>query len=197
MVTRLKEVDVVTVGLGWTAAILARELTKAGLNVVSLEKGQDRVPGEDFTIPAVRDEVRYAQRLELMWDNSIDTLTFRNFGNEQALPIRRIGAFLPGEGVGGSGIHWGALHWRFLPSDFRIRSAIAERYGAGKMKSSPGMRSWPFSRETTFRPALVSSRAMMAPVQPSPIVTASTSFNRVTMSRLPYEKSAMDCGSAT
>src|SRR5580658_5861311 len=50
------------------------------------------------------------------------------------------------------------------------------------MKSSPGMRSWPLSRETTFRPALVNSRAMMAPVQPSPIVTASTSFNRVTMS---------------
>src|SRR5580692_12218329 len=89
MVTRLKEVDAVTVGLGWTGAIMARELTKAGLNVVALEKGQDRIPGEDFTIPAVRDEVRYAQRLELMWDNSIDTLTFRNFGNEQALPIRR------------------------------------------------------------------------------------------------------------
>ena len=115
MVTRLKEVDAVTVGLGWTGAIMARELTKAGLNVVSLEKGQDRIPGEDFVLPAVRDEVRYAQRLELMWDNSIDTLTFRNFPKEQALPIRRIGAFLPGEGVGGSGIHWGALHWRFLP----------------------------------------------------------------------------------
>src|SRR5580704_16065003 len=56
------------------------------------------------------------------------------------------------------------------------------------MKSSPGMRSWPFSRETTFRPALVSSRAMMAPVQPSPIVTASTSFNRVTMSASPLGK---------
>ena len=66
MVTRLKEVDAVTVGLGWTGAIMARELTKAGLNVVSLEKGQDRIPGEDFILPAVRDEVRYAQRLELM-----------------------------------------------------------------------------------------------------------------------------------
>ena len=107
MVTRLKEVDAVTIGLGWTGAIMARELTKAGLNVVALEKGQDRTPGTDFILPAVRDEVRYAARLELMWDNSIDTLTFRNFANEQALPIRRIGAFLPGEGVGGSGIHWG------------------------------------------------------------------------------------------
>ena len=43
MVTKLKEVDVVAVGLGWTGAILARELTKVGLNVVALEKGQDRV----------------------------------------------------------------------------------------------------------------------------------------------------------
>jgi gluconate 2-dehydrogenase alpha chain len=145
MVTRLKEVDAVTVGLGWTGAIMARELTKAGLNVVSLEKGQDRIPGEDFTIPAIRDEVRYAQRLELMWDNSIDTLTFRNFPNEQALPIRRIGAFLPGEGVGGSGIHWGALHWRFLPSDFRIRSALTERYGANALPDGMTIQDWPVS----------------------------------------------------
>ena len=74
MVTRLKEVDAVAIGLGWTGAIMARELTKAGLNVVALEKGQDRTPGTDFILPAVRDEVRYAARLELMWDNSIDTL---------------------------------------------------------------------------------------------------------------------------
>jgi len=145
MATRLKEVDAITVGLGWTGAILARELTKTGLNVVSLERGPDRVPGQDFVLPSVRDELRYAQRLELMWDNSIDTLTFRNFSNEQALPIRRIGAFLPGEGVGGSGIHWGALHWRYLPSDFRIRSALAERYGAGAIPADMTIQDWPLS----------------------------------------------------
>jgi len=145
MVTRLKDVDAVTVGLGWTGAIMARELTKAGMNVVSLERGPDRVPGEDFILPTVRDEVRYGQRLELMMDNSIDTLTFRNFGNERALPIRRIGAFLPGEGVGGSGIHWGALHWRNLPSDFRIRSAITERYGAKAIPNDMTIQDWPVS----------------------------------------------------
>ena len=145
MVTRLKDVDAVTVGLGWTGAIMARELTKAGLNVVSLERGPDRIPGEDFIVPSVRDEVRYAQRLELMMDNSIDTLTFRNFGNEQALPIRRIGAFLPGEGVGGSGIHWGALHWRFLPSDFRVRTALTERYGAKAIPDDMTIQDWPVS----------------------------------------------------
>ena len=54
MATRLKEVDVVTVGVGWTGTILARELTKAGLTVVGLERGANRTPSEDFTIPAVR-----------------------------------------------------------------------------------------------------------------------------------------------
>src|SRR5215469_2927006 len=99
--TRLKEVDAVMVGMGWTGAIMARELTKAGLTVVGLERGKDHIPGNDFTLPSLRDELRYAARLELMQDNSIDTITFRNASDEFALPVRRFGAFLPGEGVGG------------------------------------------------------------------------------------------------
>src|SRR4249920_1696069 len=130
MATKLKDVDAVMVGMGWTGAIMARELTKAGLTVVGLERGQDRNPKEEFGLTTLRDELRYAARLELMQDNSIDTITFRNASDEFALPIRRFGAFLPGEGVGGSGNHWGGLHWRFLPTDFRIRSLLAERYGA-------------------------------------------------------------------
>ena len=54
------------VGMGWTGAIVAREFTKAGLNVVGLERGQDRTPGEISSLPGVRDEMSYAQRLELM-----------------------------------------------------------------------------------------------------------------------------------
>src|SRR5580693_1736484 len=41
------------------------------------------------------------------------------------------------------------------------------------------MRSGPRSSPTTLSPALVSSRAMMAPVQPMPTMTASTSFSLV------------------
>jgi gluconate 2-dehydrogenase alpha chain len=55
MVTRLKDVDAVMVGMGWTGAIMARELTKAGLSVVGIERGPDRVPGENFILPAIRD----------------------------------------------------------------------------------------------------------------------------------------------
>src|SRR5712675_3790881 len=95
MATRLKEVDAVMVGMGWTGAIMARELTKAGLNVIGLERGADRNPKEEFGLTTLRDELRYSTRLELMQDNSIDTITFRNERPETALPIRRFGAFLP------------------------------------------------------------------------------------------------------
>src|SRR6516162_9920715 len=145
MATRLKEVDAVMVGMGWTGAILARALTKSGLNVVGLERGADRVPADAFALTRLRDELRYVVRLELMQDNSIDTITFRNEPDEMALPIRRFGAFLPGEGVGGTGIHWGGLHWRYLPADFRIRSLLAEKYGAKAIPETMTIQDWPFT----------------------------------------------------
>jgi choline dehydrogenase-like flavoprotein len=62
MAITLKQTDAVVVGMGWTGSILARELTKAGLNVVGLERGAKRMPREDFTIPSVRDDLKYAVR---------------------------------------------------------------------------------------------------------------------------------------
>jgi gluconate 2-dehydrogenase alpha chain len=145
MATKLKDVDAVVIGLGFSGAILSRELTKAGLNVVALERGADRNPAEEFNLTRLRDELRYVVRLELMQDNSTDTISFRNTPDELALPIRRFGAFLPGEGVGGTGIHWGALHWRFLPTDFSIRSVITEKYGAKAIPDTMTIQDWPVS----------------------------------------------------
>src|SRR5665213_1557640 len=145
MVTKLKNVDAVMVGMGWTGAILAKELTAAGLNVIGLERGPDRKPAEDFILPGIRDELKYVQRLELMIDNSIDTISFRNDSDQRALPIRRWSAFLPGEGVGGTGNHWGGLHWRFLPDDFRVRTYLKERYGANAIPADMTIEDWPDS----------------------------------------------------
>jgi len=64
MATVLKEVDAVCIGVGFTGSILARELTKAGLRVVGLERGANRSAREDFTLPAVRDDLKYAVRQE-------------------------------------------------------------------------------------------------------------------------------------
>ena len=56
MVTKLKEVDVVTVGVGLTGTMLAKELTLAGLTVVGLERGPDRKPQEEYVLPRIRDD---------------------------------------------------------------------------------------------------------------------------------------------
>src|SRR5215467_15734588 len=91
----LKEVDAVCIGVGWTGSILARELTKAGLKVVALERGKFRTPETDFALPHIRDELKYAVRQELILDPSLETLTLRHELNETALPFRRFGPFVP------------------------------------------------------------------------------------------------------
>jgi len=83
----------VMVGMGWTGSIMARELTKAGLSVVGLERGAYRAPAEDFALPGIRDELKYRLRLQLMLDNGTETITMRHTPEEDALPMRRWGAF--------------------------------------------------------------------------------------------------------
>ena len=129
MATMLKETDAVVIGVGWTGSILARELTKAGLNVVGLERGNKRMPRENFTIPSVRDDLKYAVRQELFQDAQLETVSLRHSPNETALPIRRWGSFLPGTDLGGAGAHWNGMTWRWLPSDHKLRSHLTERYG--------------------------------------------------------------------
>ena len=105
MTTKLKEVDVVIVGLGWTGGILAKELTEAGLKVVALERGSMRTSENDYALPNIRDELRYVVRHDLMQNTARDTITVRNNPQQDALPMRRLGSFLPGEVVGGSAVH--------------------------------------------------------------------------------------------
>jgi gluconate 2-dehydrogenase alpha chain len=142
MTTRLKEVDAVMVGMGWTGSILARELTKAGLTVIGLERGEDLSPRENFALPGVRDELRYSYRLELIQDPALETVTFRHRPSESALPMRRFGSFLPGNSVGGAANHWGGQHWRYLPSDHLTRSRIVERYGAKAIPDDMTIQDW-------------------------------------------------------
>src|SRR5438270_877200 len=129
MATKLKPVDAVVVGVGLSGTILAKELAEAGLHVVGLERGRWRDTDPDFAMPYVHDELRYVKRHELMQDLSRETLTFRNNTAETALPMRNLGSFRPGEGVGGAAVHWGGLTWRFLPWDFETRSRTLARYG--------------------------------------------------------------------
>jgi len=129
MTRKLPGVDVVLVGFGWTGAIMAQELTDAGLQVLALERGAWRDTPTDFPPTFAQDELRFYWRKEMFQNNSRETLTFRNNETQVALPMRRWGSFLPGEGVGGGGVHWNGQTFRFLPSDFVAASHNADRYG--------------------------------------------------------------------
>ncbi len=129
MATRLKPVDVVTIGVGMTGGILGKELAALGLKVVGLERGPsiDTVP--DFQSPSMHDELRFAVRKGLMQDNTKETVTARNSSDQTALPIRRWDSFLPGTGVGGAMVHWNGQTYRFQVADFIYKSHIEKRYG--------------------------------------------------------------------
>jgi gluconate 2-dehydrogenase alpha chain len=142
MVTKLKEVDAVIVGLGWTGGILAKELAEAGLKVVALERGAMRSPDKDFAVPIVRDELRFVVRHDLMQNTARDTLTIRNNPSQEALPMRRLGSFLPGDVVGGSAVHWSGHTWRWTDMEFKVRSMYEERYGKNFIPADMTIQDW-------------------------------------------------------
>ncbi len=142
MATKLKEVDAVVVGLGWTGGILAKELAEAGLKVVALERGAMRSPEKDYSLPNIRDELRYVVRHDLMQNTARDTLTVRNNPAQDALPMRRLGSFLPGEVVGGSAVHWSGHTWRWTDMEFKVRTLYEERYGRNFIPADMTIQDW-------------------------------------------------------
>ncbi len=129
MATTRKKTDVVVLGFGWTGAIMAKELTEAGLSVVALERGPMRDTYPDGVYPQTMDELTYNSRKKLFVDVSKETVTIRHTSKDTALPNRQLGAFLPGNGVGGAGLHWSGVHFRVDPMELRMRSHYEERYG--------------------------------------------------------------------
>ncbi|HSL46720.1 MAG TPA: hypothetical protein VK897_25010, partial [Anaerolineales bacterium] len=118
MTTVHKKVDVVTVGAGWTSNILGWKLTEAGYHVVALEQGPDRHAYPDFAHN--HDSLLYSVRKRLMAPIERESWTWRPSDRVPALPMRQFGGYHPGQGVGGSAIHWSGMLFRFLPSDFKL-----------------------------------------------------------------------------
>ncbi|WP_252501658.1 GMC family oxidoreductase [Sporosarcina sp. Marseille-Q4943] len=139
MAKTLDKVDVVVVGVGWAGGIIAAECAKAGLKVRGLERGKSRGTA-DYLM--VHDEYRYAIRYELMQDLSKETITFRNHRKMRALPMRQMGSFLLGEGLGGAGTHWNGHTFRFLPYDFEIKTMTEQKYGKNKLSKDYLLQDW-------------------------------------------------------
>ena len=130
MATKLDKVEVVTVGVGWSGGIIAAELSKAGKQVLGLERGEERTT-EDFA--SKHDELLYVQRQELMYKPSDLTVTVRNNLSETAKPVRDPMGIQIGTDLGGGGL-LGAQTHRYFPYDFEIVTKTKEKYGDDKIQ---------------------------------------------------------------
>src|SRR3546814_3480636 len=84
-------VEFVTIGAGWTAGIIAQQLTAAGHEVVSIDRGQPRWTTPDFEHN--HDTLKYVARLELMHRLEKESWTWRPSPSARALPMRMYGSF--------------------------------------------------------------------------------------------------------
>jgi gluconate 2-dehydrogenase alpha chain len=135
MARRERPVDAVIIGYGWTGAIMAKTLTDAGLSVVALERGPARDTSPDFEYPKIVDELKHAIRGELWQPLAKETVTVRHNTNDVAVPYRRYGSFVLGNGVGGAGVHWNGQLWR------------EERYGKDVIPEGMTIQDYPVSFE--------------------------------------------------
>lgn len=139
-------VDVLIVGFGWTGSLMARELADTGLKILALERGGNREQS-DFSYPRIADDLTYGIRLKLFQNAAQHTVSIRHTSRDTALPYRRFGSFLPGDGVGGAGVHWNGMLWRPLEADIKMRSTVIEKYGADFIPKDMTVQDYPFTYE--------------------------------------------------
>ncbi len=136
----LPATDVVIVGGGWTGLLMAKELgARTSHSIVVLERGGPRKQ-EDYA--GAMDELDYNVRFRMMQDYSQDTVTLRYTLKDRAIPIRQLGSFLPGTGIGGSGEHWGGQCPRHVPDTFELLTKTTEKYGAKKLPEDHSIVDW-------------------------------------------------------
>jgi gluconate 2-dehydrogenase alpha chain len=147
MAKRLPNRTVVVVGGGLCAALVSRQLTSQGIDVLVLERGEDRANSAAARLPSQRDDLRWSQRQGLVQNWQRETYTLRHSRHDDSLPVRSMAAFLPGEGVGGAGSHWNGTTWRWSEYDPILRTRYESRYGKSAIPKDMPLQDW----GTTYR----------------------------------------------
>ncbi|MFC9763962.1 GMC oxidoreductase [Rhodococcus jostii] len=187
----MTEPDVLIVGYGWAGSMMAYDLVSRGLRVVVLERGGE-LPNHPscghFHGPQGR---RPQPRTQ---DAARETFTLRHHEGEQALPIRRMGSFLSGAGVGGGGVLWGGLSPRYRHDSFAPTALFGE---AIEQDSELEVRDWPIGYDdlsdgySRFEDLVGVAGADGQPVEPAPtnegpdIFRAAAESTGVTVTSLP------------
>jgi len=139
--TKLPKRTVVIVGGGLTAGLLSRQLP-VGTDILVLERGEDLRGSAAAKIPSQRDELRWGVNQGLFQDWAVETYTLRHSPREQALAVRRMEAFLPGEGMGGAANHWNGQTWRWSEYDPMLKTRLETRYGKKAVPADMPVQDW-------------------------------------------------------
>ena len=140
MAVRLKPVDVAVIGLGAAGGVAVLPLARAGLRVAGIEAGTWMDPHKDFHADEIYNNVR---RLVISSPKAqLECPTLRADPSEKAFPARPHPMM---NAIGGTTIHYWAQSWRLKPWDFKTRSEVIKRYGAGALPKGSTLEDWPIS----------------------------------------------------
>jgi gluconate 2-dehydrogenase alpha chain len=131
--------DVCIIGMGAVGSIIAKELTKAGLDVVGLERG----PALERKDYAPRDSIRYIVRHKDQVYARHDPIMVRT-GRDAAARLRYTST--PLNALGGATLHWTGQAARFMPGDFKVHTNEIASGAAGLASadlSGYDIRDWP------------------------------------------------------
>ena len=142
MAIKLKETDVVIIGLGAAGGIAALPLVQAGLEVVGLEAGT-WLTKRDFAPDELRNNYRgWPQAVQKA---NLEVPTHRPSASAPYSPRPAVHPMM--NAVGGTTLHYWAQSWRLNPWDFKVVSETARRYGSGRIPKGSTVEDWPFGYE--------------------------------------------------
>jgi choline dehydrogenase-like flavoprotein len=126
----LKHVNAVVVGAGAGGGIVAKELAEAGLSVVLLERGKWKTPFDDL-----KDDLRN-QRVSVLGapfgpDDERNPRVFVDAQGRERIVLPSEAAYNNNAAcVGGGTVSYGAMAWRYMEQDFRLRSTYGTVEGS-------------------------------------------------------------------
>ena len=145
MATRLKDTDVVVIGLGAAGGVAVLPLAQAGLEVIGLEAG-GAMTRRDFAPDEIRNNVRGWPMLTSHKTNQ-EAPTVRATASANAVQ----GGHPMMNAIGGTSLHYWAQHWRLNPWDFKVVSETKRRYGASRIPKGSTVEDWPFGTRNSNR----------------------------------------------
>jgi gluconate 2-dehydrogenase alpha chain len=139
MAINLKPVDVAIVGLGAAGGVAVLPLASAGLKVAGIEAGTWMDPRQ-FRPDEIHNNVRHLVTSVPKAQLECPTVRTDPSQRAQRAPFHQMM-----NAIGGTSIHYWAQSWRLKPWDFKTRSEIIRRYGAGALPAGSTLEDWPLT----------------------------------------------------